>query len=127
MRQSNGTPPLMDLSCILNPRALLAAVILDGARLIGKSLDNAKRVQSSAMTDDIGWGVRDDDRSIGKKKEHDIMFNAFLDSKDFTPQQQAPRPRPLAIPRIPQRRPLTRRICFRRVHTSMILRTMLHC
>lgn len=40
MRQSNGTPPLMDLSCILNPRALLSAICLDGARLMGKSLDN---------------------------------------------------------------------------------------
>jgi hypothetical protein len=26
MRQSNGTPPLVDLSCVLNPRALLAAI-----------------------------------------------------------------------------------------------------
>jgi len=40
MRQSNGTPPLINLSCILNPRALLAAVRLDGARLAGKSLDS---------------------------------------------------------------------------------------
>ena len=55
MRQSNGTPPLMDLSCILNPRALLAAVILDGARLIGKSLDNV--VLSATLTKRQAQGI----------------------------------------------------------------------
>jgi dynein heavy chain len=40
IRKPSGIPPLVDLSCVLNPRALLAAICLIGARTSGKSLEN---------------------------------------------------------------------------------------
>jgi hypothetical protein len=40
IRKPSGIPPLVDLSCVLNPRALLAAICLIGARSSGKSLES---------------------------------------------------------------------------------------